>query len=254
MENKLNIAADLLREAEHAVALTGAGISTPSGIPDFRSSGTGLWKQMRPMFVASIWAFRLRPRAFYDWMRPLARTIMEAEPNAAHRALAGLEQAGRLKAVVTQNIDGLHQAAGSQQVLELHGHARTATCLDCGRTVDSGSLIKEFLAGKVPHCAACGGLLKPDVVLFGEMLPANVFFAAQMECEQCDLLLVAGSSLEVAPASELPLVALEAGADLVIVNLEPTPLDCQASVVIRQDVATALPAIAREVLSAVSQI
>ncbi len=248
MEDKLSFAADLLRKAKYAVALTGAGISTPSGIPDFRSPGTGLWEQVRPMLVASIWAFRLRPHAFYDWMRPLAHTILKAKPNAAHRALADLEAASRLKAVITQNIDGLHQAAGSQQVFELHGHTRTATCLDCGRTVDTGPLIEEFLAGKVPRCRACDGLLKPDVVLLGELLPANIFFAAQMECEQCDLLLVAGSSLEVVPAAELPLVALETGADLIIVNLHPTPFDSRARVVIRCNVATALPAIAEKVL------
>ena len=254
MEGSLSTAADLLRAASYAVALTGAGISTPSGIPDFRSPGKGMWEQVRPMLVASIWAFRLRPRAFYNWMRPLAYTILEAKPNTAHRSLADLETASRLKAVITQNIDGLHQAAGSRRVFELHGHVRTATCLDCGLTVDSGPLIEEFLAGKVPCCEECGGLVKPDVVLFGEMLPASVFFAAQMECEQCDLLLVAGSSLQVAPASELPLVALESGADLVIVNLGPTPLDSQASVVVRQDVARALPAIAREVLGAASEL
>ena len=248
MEDTLSMAARLLREAEYAVALTGAGISTPSGIPDFRSPETGLWNRARPMFVASIWAFRLRPRAFYDWMRPLAHAILEGEPNAAHRAMADLEIAGRLKTVITQNIDGLHQAAGSQRVLELHGHARTATCLDCGRTVDSGPLIEGFLAGEMPCCGACDGLLKPDVVLYGEMLPASVFLAAQMECERCDLLLVAGSSLEVTPAAELPLLALGAGADLVIVNLQPTPLDSRASAVIRQDVATALPSMVGEVL------
>lgn len=250
MEGPLSAAADMLTAASYAVALTGAGISTPSGIPDFRSPETGLWQQVRPLFVASVWAFRLRPRAFYDWMRPLARTILEAEPNVAHRALADLEAAGRLKAVITQNIDGLHQAAGSRRVFELHGHARTATCLDCGCTVETDPLIEEFLRGKVPCCRECGGLVKPNVVLFGEMLPASVFFAAQMECEQCDLLLVAGSSLLVTPASELPLVALEAGAELIIVNLEPTPLDAQASVVIRHDVVCALPAIAENVLHA----
>jgi len=248
-KERISEVAALLKEARYAVALTGAGISTPSGIPDFRSPGTGLWEQVQPMLVASIWAFRLRPRAFYDWMRPLAHKILEAKPNPAHFALAELERAGRLKAVITQNIDGLHQAAGSQRVFELHGHTRTATCLECGRTVDSGPLIEEFLAGEVPRCKSCGGLLKPDVVLFGELLPADVFFAAQMECEQCDLLLVAGSSLEVAPASDLPLLALEVGAKLVIVNLQPTSLDSRASVVIRQDVATALPAIAEKVLT-----
>jgi len=252
MEDAVGVAANLLREAEYGVAFTGAGMSTPSGIPDFRSPGTGLWEQVRPMLVASIWAFRLRPQAFYDWMRPLAHTILEAEPNAAHHALAKLEGAGRLRAVITQNIDGLHQAAGSRQVLELHGHTRTATCLDCARVVDTGPLIEQFLRGEVPRCASCDGLLKPDVVLLGEMLRASVFFTAQMECEQCDLLLVAGSSLEIAPAAGLPLVALEAGADLIIVNLQPTPLDSQASVVIRCDVATVLPAITAEVLGGLS--
>jgi len=248
MEGGVKAAAELLRGAEYALALTGAGISTPSGIPDFRSPGMGLWEQAHPMLVASIWAFRLRLWAFYDWMRPLARKILEAEPNAAHYALAELEGVGRLRGVITQNIDGLHQAAGSRRVFELHGHTRTATCLDCGRTVDSGPLIEEFLAGEVPRCGECGGLLKPDVVLFGEMLPTDVFYGALSECEQCDVLLVAGSSLEVVPASELPLVALEAGADLIIVNLQPTPYDPRASVVIRGDVAVVLPAVAERVL------
>ena len=252
MQAALSAAATLLRQAEHAVALTGAGISTPSGIPDFRSPGTGVWEQVQPMLLASIWAFRLRPRAFYDWMRPLARTILEAEPNAAHRALADLEMTGYLEAVITQNIDGLHQRAGSQQVLELHGHARTATCLECGCTVDSRLVAERFLAGEMPRCDDCGGLLKPDVVLFGEMLPPGVLAASQAACEACDLLLIAGSSLVIAPASELPLVALEANADLVIINLQPTPLDSRASVVIRQDVATALPTIARQILSSQS--
>jgi len=207
-----------------------------------------MWEQVSPMLVASIWAFRLRPQAFYDWMRPLARTILEAEPNVAHRALADLEAAGRLRTVITQSIDGLHQAAGSQHVLELHGHTRTATCLDCGRSVKVDSLIEEFLMGGVPRCAPCGGLLKPDVVLLGEMLPTRVLLTAQMECQRCDLLLVAGSSLEITPAADLPVTALEAGAKLIIINLQPTPLDSQASVVIRCDVATTLPVIAAKCL------
>lgn len=245
VEDRVGIAANLLREASYTVVFTGAGISTSSGIPDFRSPGAGLWEQANPLLVASIWAFRLCPQAFFDWMRPLARTILEAEPNAAHRALAELEAAGRLRTVITQNIDGLHQAAGSQHVLELHGHTRTATCLDCGHRVSTASLVEEFLSGAVPHCASCGGLLKPDVVLLGEMLPASVLLAAQRECERCDLLLIAGSSLEIAPAADLPLTALEAGADLIVLNLQPTPLDSRASLAIRCDVATVLPTIAR---------
>jgi NAD-dependent deacetylase len=248
MEEGVAAAANVLREASYAVAFTGAGISTPSGIPDFRSPGTGLWHQVRPALVASTWTLRLRPQVFYEWMRPLAHRILEAEPNAAHRALVELEEAGRLNAVITQNIDGLHQTAGSRRVLELHGHTRTASCLGCGRTVDTAPIIETFLMGDVPHCAWCDGVLRPDVVLLGEMLPADVFAAAQVECERCDLLLVVGSSLEVTPAAELPLVALRAGADLVIVNLQPTPLDARASVFIRHDVATILPAITEEVL------
>jgi len=239
-------AAALLGSARHAVALTGAGISTPSGIPDFRSPTSGLWEQVDPMVVASIQGFRRNPQAFYDWLRPLVRQMSEAKPNPAHYALAALERAGLLRAVITQNIDGLHQRAGSRRVLELHGHVRTATCVRCGRKVPAERLVGELWASReVPRCQECGGALKPDVVLFGEMLPLDVLEEAEHEAEACDVMLVAGSSLTVAPASLLPEMALGRGARLVIVNREPTGLDHAAALVLHDDVAEALPAIAQ---------
>jgi NAD-dependent deacetylase len=226
------------------VALTGAGHSTPSGVPDFRSTGSGLWSQVDPMTVASIYSFRVNPQAFFDWARPLMRTMLAAQPNAAHVALAELEQLGKLHAVITQNIDNLHQRAGSRRVLELHGNMQESTCLKCHKVVPSSTYTAEWLAtGAVPCCAACGGVLKPNVILFGELLPQDTLAAAQAEAMACDLLLVAGSSLEVMPAGALPRVALESGASLIILNRDPTDYDARAAVVLRDDLAETLPAI-----------
>ena len=173
--NPIEHAADLLRRAHHAVALTGAGMSTGSGIPDFRSPGSGLWERVDPFEVASIFAFRRKPEVFFSWIRPLARQVIEAQPNLAHVALAQLERAGLLKAIITQNIDGLHQKAGSQTVLEVHGHLREATCMRCYRSFPSDLFVQAFLAeGRVPLCPACGNVLKPNTILFGEQLPALV--------------------------------------------------------------------------------
>jgi NAD-dependent deacetylase len=239
----LEAAQALLREARHLVALTGAGISTRSGIPDFRNPDSGLWNLEDPMEVASIWAFRRRPDAFFEWVRPLAETILTAMPNPAHTALAELERMGRLRAVITQNIDDLHRRAGSQRVLELHGHLREATCITCYRVAPGEDLVRQFVArGELPHCP-CGGVMKPNVILFGEMLPQDVLVEANRETEACDLMLVAGSSLEVAPACDLPMLAIETGSRLVIVNLEPTRMDDYADVVIRGDVAQILPSL-----------
>lgn len=247
MEQKIREAAGLILNSEHAVALTGAGISTPSGIPDFRSPGSGLWEKVNPMLVASVFAFRLRPQAFYDWARPLGEKLLKAQPNPAHYALAELEEMGLLKAIITQNIDGLHQEAGSKCVFEVHGHMREATCLKCHKVISlEKSMIKRFVEeGEVPHCQ-CGGLLKPNVVLFGEELPRRILLEAWGEAENCDLMLVAGSSLEIVPASEIPLVARRYGAKLIIVNYQSTPLDAQAEVVIHGDVAEVLPRMVKE--------
>ncbi|HJZ48994.1 MAG TPA: NAD-dependent deacylase [Roseiflexaceae bacterium] len=234
-------AAEILHEARRVVALTGAGISRPSGIPDFRSQD-GLWSHDDPMAVASLSGFRADPHRFYSWVRPLIDRIDLALPNPAHLELARLEQAGQLTAVITQNIDGLHQRTGSRQVYELHGHVRSATCLDCEHQAPARPLIEQVRHGKIPRCA-CGGLFKPDVVLFEELLPRGLFWLAQRAIEQCDLVLVAGTALEVAPVCELPLAALRRGARLIIVNQSETYLDARADVVLHEDVAEALPAI-----------
>lgn len=245
-QRKIEQAAALIASSKYVIALTGAGISTSSGIPDFRSPGSGLWEKVNPMLVASSFSFRLQPQAFYEWARPLARKLLEAEPNPAHRALAELEEMGVLKAVITQNIDNLHQKAGSKRVLELHGNMRQATCLKCRKVVSTQGMIERFLEeGEVPNCQ-CGGLLKPNVVLIGEPLPRWVLLEAWGEAERCDLMLVVGSSLEIAPASEIPFVALRCGAKSIVVNYQPTPLDSQADVVIHEDVAEVLPQIIGE--------
>lgn len=239
-------AASLLCQARHAVALTGAGVSTPSGIPDFRSPHSGLWEQANPLEVASLTAFRRRPEAFYTWVRPLVEALLAARPNPAHMALAALEAGGWLKAVITQNIDDLHRQAGSREVLELHGHLREATCLGCHRVIATDRLLGDFMAsGEVPRCAECGGVIKPNVVLFGEQLPVAVLDAAMEHARRADVMLVAGSSLEVAPASQLPLVVYKHGGRLILVNLTPTPVDDLADVVIHGDVAEVLPCIAQ---------
>jgi NAD-dependent deacetylase len=237
-------AAKLLREAHYAIALTGAGSSTPSGIPDFRSPGTGLWEKANPMEVASIYAFRRHPRAFYEWMRPLADVLLNAEPNPGHRALAELEAEGLLKAIITQNIDGLHQQAGSREVLEIHGHLRKATCIDCYHILPVPELLDDFLTSEeMLRCPKCDGFLKPNVVLFGEQLPVKVFNAAMHHVRRADVMLIAGSSLEVMPVSQFPLQVRDRGGRLIVVNLSSTYVDDIADVVIHDDLAEVLPRI-----------
>jgi NAD-dependent deacetylase len=234
-------AANVLRSSRRAVALTGAGISRPSGIPDFRSAG-GLWTLDDPMAVASLCGFRADPHRFYNWFRPLLETIAGARPNPAHQALAALERSGKLSAVITQNIDGLHQQAGSRAVYELHGHMRSATCVDCDRQAPAQPLLERARRGALPSCE-CGGIFKPDVILFDELLPRGLYWLALHALENCDALIVAGTALEVAPVCEMPLIACERGARLIIVNQGETYLDDRADVVLHEDVAEALPAI-----------
>ena len=247
-EQKIQQAARLIRTAQHAVALTGAGISTPSGIPDFRTPGSGLWETSDAMSVASFWGFVEYPQGFYDWVKPLAKKMLTAQPNSAHRALAELEAMGRIHAVITQNIDNLHQRAGSRRVLEVHGHMREATCIRCYHMVPAQPLLNKFIEdGVMPTCEICGGVMKPNVVLYGEMLPVSVMYEAEQESKSCDVMLVAGSSLEVAPAADLPLVAKQNGATLIVVNRTSTIADAHAAIVLRDDVAVALPQIVEAV-------
>lgn len=245
----LQRACQLIRTAKHAVALTGAGISTPSGIPDFRSTGSGLWTRFNPMEVASITAFRLNPEKFYKWMQPMAKLIRDAKPNPAHIALARLEAGGKIQGVITQNIDALHAAAGSKRVVEIHGHLRKATCGSCYREVRTNSVLDQYIeSGEVPRCPECGGILKPGAVLFGEELPYAAVREARDWIAACDLLIVVGSSLEVTPVAFFPVEALNAGAHLIIVNRDRTYVDERAAAVFHQDVALVLPRLAEEVL------
>jgi NAD-dependent deacetylase len=242
-------ASNLIRTAESTVALTGAGISTPSGIPDFRSAGSGLWELYNPMEVASLTSFRYNPEKFFQWARPLASTILNAEPNSAHYALARLEKAGYLRGIITQNIDDLHFRAGSKNVLEIHGHMRKATCINCFHKVEISHQIEDFVNKQIiPHCDKCGGILKPDFVLFGEQLPYEVVKEARSWIQSSTLILVLGSSLEVVPVAYYPVEAINAGARLIIINNENTYLDERADIVFKDDVAVVLPKIAAEVL------
>lgn len=242
-------AAELVRKAKRGVVLTGAGISTPSGIPDFRSEGTGLWSREEPLEVASLMSFRTRPERFFEWFRPLAGQIFYAKPNAAHLALAELEAAGRVQTIITQNIDALHQKAGSTCVVETHGTLRTLTCINCYQKYDSELYLKAFIEkGLVPTCSTCRGILKPDVILFGEQLPHAAWVTAQRAVRQCDLMLVSGSSLEVLPVAGLPMQALDRGAHLIVVNNTPTYINVRADVVIMDDVASILPEITKRAL------
>lgn len=244
MDRLIDEARWLLEQSRHAVALTGAGISTASGIPDFRSPNSGLWRHVDPMQVASLYAFRQRPQDFYDWIYPLATTTLSAEPNAAHLALAEMEERGWLHAIITQNIDMLHSRARSRNVIEIHGHLREMTCLDCFDIVPSDTVWRDFLqSGETPHCP-CGGVYKPNVILFGEQLPVRALSQSKRESRDCDVMLVVGSSLETAPAGDLPILAHETGARLIIVNLEPTFADDIADVVIHDDVVNVLPRLA----------
>jgi NAD-dependent protein deacetylase/lipoamidase len=242
--------AELLCRANHAVVLTGAGISTPSGIPDFRSEGTGLWSREEPMEVASLSTFRTKPERFFAWFRPLASLIFTAKPNPAHIALARLEDAGRVHTIITQNIDALHHKAGSKNVIEMHGTLRTLTCTQCFHQADAQNYLKAFVEqGELPRCTKCGGLMKPDAILFGEQLPQRAWYDAQRESRECDLMIVAGSSLEVLPVAGLPMQAIDRGAHLVILNNSITYLNVRADVAIEKDVAEIIPAIAERVLN-----
>jgi NAD-dependent deacetylase len=201
------------------------------------------------MEVASLSTFRYRPEVFFEWVRPLAKNILSAEPNGAHTALAHLEREGLLKGVITQNIDNLHSRAGSRNVFEIHGHLRQVTCVNCYRRFPSGELLAAFAEnGEIPRCRACRGTLKPEVVLLGEQLPYLVVHEARTLITGSDLVIVVGSSLEVTPAAVFPVEALNGGAALIIVNREPTYLDNRADFVFREDVARVLPDLAREVL------
>ena len=251
IQDAIEKAARLIQGAQVCVALTGAGISTPSGIPDFRSPQSGLWTRVNPFDVASLSTFRVAPDRFYNWVRPLADLVFNADPNPAHLALAQLEKAGFLHAVITQNIDGLHQKAGSEDVIEVHGTLDSLTCVSCYREAGIEEVLEEFLeTSQPPRCAYCRNILKPNVILFGEQLPRASWEKAEQAGRECDLMLVAGSSLEVTPVARIPASVVERGGSLIIINLYQTYIDNHANVVIQRDLAEVMPLIAQEVLGA----
>jgi NAD-dependent deacetylase len=229
--------AGLVRSSISVVALTGAGISVPSGIPDFRSPGTGLWENVDPMEVAHIDAFRRDPARFWSFYRPRFGMLSDKEPNGAHEALAELERRELLDGVITQNIDRLHARAGSRRVVEVHGSIETGSCFDCGATFPLEEVVEGMVAEDgVARCSGCTGPVKPDVVLFGEMLPEAAMEEAYELAAGADLMLCVGSSLEVYPVAGLPAVTRRAGGRIAIVTKGPTPYDSDADVKLEGDV------------------
>ena len=248
--NGIRCAADIIRGCRQGAVLTGAGISTPSGIPDFRSTNSGLWEKYDPFEVASLNAFRYRHEKFFEWIRPLALKMIAAQPNEAHFGITKLQQAGYVQTVITQNIDGLHQRAGTTNVLEVHGSMQTLTCISCFQQINAEGVVEAYFeSGEIPRCPHCGEVLKPDIILFGEQLPARTWLKALEAARQCDLMIVAGSSLEVLPVAGLPMRALEKGAHLVLINKSETYLDVRADVSFLADVIDIIPRLVEEVLS-----
>ncbi|MDX6609745.1 MAG: NAD-dependent deacetylase [Solirubrobacterales bacterium] len=253
MERQVDIAAgvstdverlvEMIRQSRSTVALTGAGVSVPSGIPDFRTPEIGLWSKVDPMEVAHIDVFERDPARFWAYYRPRFQSLGDKRPNAAHEALAELERRGLIEGVITQNIDRLHGAAGSRNVVEVHGSIETSSCRSCTVSYGLDQMDSLFDPDGVAVCAACSGPVKPDVVLFGEMLPEGAMRNAQELAEGAELLICVGSSLAVYPVASLPAVTLERGGKLAIVTKGPTPYDGDAAVKLEGEVDAELSAL-----------
>jgi NAD-dependent deacetylase len=244
-------AARILSPARKIVAFTGAGISAESGIPTYRGAG-GLWGKYDPARFASYDEFMRDPSYYWEFFREMRYPVLrDARPNPGHTALARLEEAGRLTAVITQNIDGLHQEGGSKNVIELHGNSRFVACLKCGSVYGMKEIYEQLTDGSkaVPECKGCDGMLKTTVVLFGEALPPDAVRDADDAIRGTDALIAVGSSLVVYPAALFPQQAAARGASLIIVNAEPTPIDAMADLVVREKAGEFLPALADELLA-----
>jgi len=242
-QEELERAVELIKKSAHIVALTGAGISVDSGIPDFRSEG-GLWERYDPHEYATYDSFLKNPRKFWMMGQELAEVILKAEPNAAHKGLAKLEEANKLMGVITQNIDNLHQSAGNKRVIELHGNYLRAYCMDCATEYIGEDIHRRVVAGEIPpKCDKCGGVLKSEAILFGEPLPEKPMEEAVDMCRTTDLLLIIGTSLTVYPVAFLPQLAKNAGAKIIVVNLTGTNRDQIADVVLRGRASDIIPKI-----------
>ena len=247
MENKntFKALASGLKHSQYTVAFTGAGISSESGIPTYRGDD-GLWTKYDPNLYANINHFNRNPSYYWNFFKDVRYPILKkAKPNPSHLALAQMEAAGNLKTVITQNIDGLHQEAGSTTVIELHGTTRVFYCVNCSDEYSLDNVIARLETELPPLCSSCRGVLRPDVVFFGESLDAQVLTSAYEEAKNCDFMLVVGSSLVVYPASHIPLQAKQAGAALAIINKDPTPYDELADYVIHNAAGQTLPQIVR---------
>ena len=254
--NKINAISDAILQSKRVVVFTGAGISTESGIPDFRSPG-GVWDRFDPdeftyqKFLSS----PVSREKYWEFSKSLLPTIVNAKPNLGHYAIAELYHLGKLDCVITQNIDGLHQKSGlpEEKVIELHGTTKWVICLECGARYPREQIQNRLESGeKVPSCDTCGGIMKPATIAFGQPMPERETRQAEARSAACDLFLVAGSSLVVYPAAQMPLIAKDNGAKLIIINLMPTPHDQYADVVIQEKIGQALSQIVEQVKAKLS--
>ena len=251
---KIRKFAQLIIDANNIVALTGAGMGTESGIADFRSPGTGLWEKINPDEFASIHSYVSDTKKNLGFMLEMGMNIFKAKPNKGHKGLTTLQKLGKLKGILTQNIDGLHKKAHSRNVVELHGTAYEAICMRCDKVYPITIMIDQVMSGKNrPSCEACNGLLKPNAIFFGEPLRSETLSQADKMVEACDLLLVLGSSLLVYPVAFYPRKALSLGAKLAIINIQETHMDTKADVVIHEKIGDILPLIVSIVKSEIKE-
>lgn len=242
LEEKIEKLAKLILESHNIVALTGAGMSTESGIADFRSPGTGLWEKVDPYEFASIHSYVANPAKNLEFMLETGKAIFRARPNKGHKALTKLQKLGKLKGVLTQNIDRLHHKAKTKNIVEFHGNAYEAKCMSCGQIYQISFMVNQVLGGNYsPSCEKCSGVLKPNAIFFGEPLESKTLEAADEMIANCDLLLVLGSSLVVYPVAFYPQKALSFGAKLTIINIQETDMDSVAEVVVHEKIGDVLP-------------
>jgi len=235
--------AELIRESSSTVVLSGAGISVPSGIPDFRTPETGLWANVDPMEVAHIDVFERDPARFWSYYRPRFQSLGDKRPNPAHEALAELERRGLIEGVITQNIDRLHRAGGSRNVVEVHGSIETSSCTRCATVFEIDEVEALFDGDGVAVCSSCRGPVKPDVILFGELLSEGAMVRARDLAERAELMICVGSSLAVYPVAGLPQLTLERGGRLAIVTKGETPYDADAELKLDGEVVEELSAL-----------
>ena len=251
---KIQKFAQLILDANNIVVLTGAGMSTESGIADFRSPGTGLWEKVNPDEFASIHSYVSDTKKNLDFMLEMGLNIFKARPNKGHKMLTKLQKLGKLKGILTQNIDGLHQKAHSKNIVELHGTAHEAICMVCNKIYPITMMINQVMKGENrPACEACNGLLKPNAIFFGEPLRSEILSQADDMINICDLLIVLGSSLLVYPVAFYPRKALSLGAKIAIINIQETDVDSFAEVVIHEKIGEVFPRIVEIVEGEINQ-